>query len=273
MRKNGTSQRVSVLALALLACALPPIFAQGPVTNRSPGLPGMILIPAGVYRPLFKFKTDAAAVSVKAFYLDALPVANGDFLEFVRANPRWQRSHVKHLFADELYLKDWAGDLELGGNAPANAPVTGISWFAAKAYAGWRGKRLPTTAEWEYAASASATRPDGESDPKFKADILQWYSTPAPAVLPPVSSGSTNFFGVRDFHDLVWEWVADFNSAMISDRSRDGDALDRRFFCAAGSQGAQDVDDYPAFMRYAFRSSLKADYCVHDLGFRCAKDL
>lgn len=273
MRKNGTSQRISILALALLACALPPMFAQSLVANSTPGFPGMIWVPAGVYHPLFKFKTDAAAVPVKAFYLDALPVSNGDFLEFVRANPRWQRSQVKHLFADELYLKDWAGDLELGGNAPTNAPVTGISWFAAKAYARWRGKRLPTTAEWEYAASASATRPDGENDPKFKAEILQWYSTPTPAVLPPVSSGSTNFYGVRDLHGLIWEWVADFNSAMISDDSRGGDVLDRRFFCAAGSQGAQDVDDYPAFMRYAFRSSLKADYCIHDLGFRCAKDL
>ena len=270
MRKNGSTMfllRFGWLAVLLCVAALIllPVAAQTP--------PGMILIPAGVYHPLFKFKTDAAEVPVKAFYLDAVPVSNGDFLEFVRANPRWQRSQVKQLFADELYLKDWMGDLELGSDAPANGPVTGVSWFAAKAYAQWRGQRLPTTAEWEYAASASAARPDGENDPQFKAEILQWYSTPTPAVLPPVSSSSTNFYGVRDLHGLVWEWVADFNSAMISDDSRGGDVLDRRFFCAAGSQGAQDVDDYPAFMRYAFRSSLKADYCIHDLGFRCAKDL
>jgi len=36
---------------------------------------------------------------------------------------------------------------------------------------------------------------------------------------------------------------------------------------------ARDVSNYTAFMRYGFRSSLKADYCVHNLGFRCAKDL
>ena len=45
------------------------------------------------------------------------------------------------------------------------------------------------------------------------------------------------------------------------------------FFCGAGAQGARDVENYPAFMRYGFRSSLKADYCIHNLGFRCAKDL
>ncbi len=60
---------------------------------------------------------------------------------------------------------------------------------------------------------------------------------------------------------------------MIFGDSRDDGVLDRRFFCGASAQDAQDVDDYPAFMRYAFRSSLKADYCIHNLGFRCAKDL
>ena len=45
------------------------------------------------------------------------------------------------------------------------------------------------------------------------------------------------------------------------------------FFAARVAQGARDVENYPAFMRYGFRSSLKADYCVHNLGFRCAKDL
>ena len=41
----------------------------------------------------------------------------------------------------------------------------------------------------------------------------------------------------------------------------------------SGSQGVKDTGNFPAFMRYGFRSSLKADYCVHNLGFRCAKDL
>jgi formylglycine-generating enzyme required for sulfatase activity len=264
-RGGKFSAPLAHLLLLLLLSSIIPALAGVP--------PGMVLIPAGVYQPYFKFKTDRAAIPIKTFHLDVVPVSNGDYLEFVQANPRWQRSLVKRLFADELYLKDWRNDLDPGSNAPVNAPVTGVSWFAAKAYAQWRGKRLPTTAEWEYAASAGATRPDGENDPQFKAEILQWYSTPASAVLPSVSSGRTNYYGVRDLHGLVWEWVADFNSAMISDDSPDGNVLDRRFFCAAGSQGARNVDDYPAFMRYAFRSSLKADYCIHDLGFRCAKDL
>jgi formylglycine-generating enzyme required for sulfatase activity len=253
-------------AIAVLLGAAIPALGQTPP-------PGMALIPAGMYHPHFRSESDPKEVRVKSFHLDILPVTNAGFLEFVRANPRWQRSQVKKIFADEFYLKNWAADLDPGSNAPADVPVTDVSWFAAKAYAQWKGKRLPTVAEWEYAASASATRPDGENDPQFTALILQWYSSPTPAVLPAVEAGATNFYGVRALHGLVWEWVADFNSAMISTGSPEGDGSDRRFFCGASSQGARDVNDYPAFMRYAFRSSLKADYCIRNLGFRCAQDL
>jgi formylglycine-generating enzyme required for sulfatase activity len=165
------------------------------------------------------------------------------------------------------------GDLEPGTNAPVKTPVSCVSWFAAKAYAQWKGKRLPTLAEWEYAASASPTRADGESDPAFRNEILQWYTTPTSASLRPAGAGRANLWGVRDLHGLVWEWVSDFNTAMVTGDARSDAGPERQLFCGGGSQGATDVENYPAFMRDAFRSSLKANYCVKNLGFRCAKDL
>ncbi|HAV60989.1 MAG TPA: hypothetical protein DCY13_01320, partial [Verrucomicrobiales bacterium] len=142
----------------------------------------MVLVPAGEHRPLFRSDDEPEAVKVPSFQLDRHPVTNGQFLEFVRANPRWQRSQVKRLFADEHYLKHWSGDLDLGDALP-DQPVVWVSWFAAKTYAGWQGKRLPTVAEWEYAAAASPTRPDGAGDPAFQAALRRWYSTPAPEQL------------------------------------------------------------------------------------------
>ena len=234
---------------------------------------GMVVISGGVFKPLFRSTADFKEVAVKPFYLDMLPVMNEDFLQFVRANPRWQRSTVKRLFADESYLKSWAGDLELGTNAPANSPVTFVSWFAAKAYAQWRGKRLPTVAEWELVAAAGATRLDGENDPEFKRALQLWYSTSSDKRLASVGAGQKNYWGVHDMHGLVWEWVADFNTAMVTGDARGDTGLDRQLFCGSGSVGARDPSNFAAFMRYGFRSSLKADYCVHNLGFRCAKDL
>src|SRR5690348_3979494 len=121
----------------------PLILFAGAASAGNPPV-GMVQIPAGLYHPLFPGATGLKKVPVKAFYLDVLPVSNGDFLEFVRANPLWQRSRVKRIFADESYLKNWQGDLEPGRHAPRQAPVVYVSWFAARAYAHWRGERLPT---------------------------------------------------------------------------------------------------------------------------------
>jgi len=271
----NTQNRIPITVLILLAGAAIPGFCQNLPARVPSGQPpaGMVLIPDGAYHPLFRAENDPKEIPVQAFYLDVYPVTNGDFLEFVRANPRWRRSQVKRIFADESYLRNWAGDFDPGANASTKAPATFVSWFAAKAFAQWKGKRLPTVAEWEYAASASPTRPDGENDAGFKRQVLEWYSSPAPAQFAPAGSGRSNFWGVHDLHGLVWEWVADFNTAMVTGDARGDTGLERDLFCGSGSQSATDTGNFPAFMRYAFRSSLKADYCVHNLGFRCAKDL
>lgn len=238
-------------------------------------LPGMVRVPAGIYRPLFRSETDPKTIPIAAFQLDALPVTNGEFLDFVRTNPRWQRSQVKRLFADDGYLRHWAGDLDLGTNSTqvSRQPVTHVSWFAAKAFAAWRGKRLPTSAEWEYAASAGFDQLDGTNDVAFVRAVQRWYSTPTPEALPAVGAGRPNFHSLYDLHGLVWEWTSDFNSAMVTGDARGDTGLERQLFCGAGSQGANDRANFPAFMRFGFRSSLKAGYTVHNLGFRCAADL
>ncbi len=232
---------------------------------------GMTLVPAGRFLPLYRADKDPKDLPVAAFWLDVLPVTNGDFLEFVRANPKWRRSQVKRLFAEVDYLKRWNDDLDPGTDAAMHTPVTHVSWFAAKAYCAWKGKRLPTTAEWEYAAAASPTRADGENDPAFVRQVRRWYSTPTPDALPVVGCGLTNAFGVHDLHGVVWEWVSDFNTAMVTGDARGDSGLDRQLFCGAGSEGAKNTSNFPAFMRYGFRSSLKASYTVHNLGFRAAR--
>ena len=236
---------------------------------------GMCLMPSGAYRAQFRGKDDPKNVPVKAFYLDAHLVTNAEFMEFVRINPLWRRSQVKRLFADEGYLTQWTADLDLGldSRRVARQPVTHVSWFAAKAYAAWRGKRLPTMAEWEYAAGAGFSRPDGTNDLEFVRAINIWYSTSRLETLPAVASGRPNFYGVHDLNSLVWEWTSDFNSAMVTGDARGDTGLERELFCGAGSQGASDGANFPAFMRFGFRSSLKANYTVPNLGFRCALDV
>lgn len=261
----------------LLPAALALVAAAGPAEPARPeaiaDLSGMVLIPAGSYAPLIRTRDESERVPVASFRLDVRAVTNAEFLEFVRTHPRWQRSRVSPLFADSGYLGDWTGDLELGPRAPAASPVVRVSWFAARAFAAWRGKRLPTTAEWERAAAAGFDRADGASEPGFSAKVLGWFARPAPALLPAAGYGQPNFFGARDLLCLVWEWVDDFNTVMVTGESRGDTGLERTLFCGAGAVDARDLTNYPAFMRAGLRSSLRASYAVPNLGFRCAQSL
>src|SRR5690625_4185923 len=234
----------------------------------------MIGIKQRTFMPFYSSTDDS--VRVEAFYMDIHPVTNAEFLEFVTANPEWRRSQVKSVFAEDGYLKHWAGDLDLGPDTEKtkDSPVTNVSWFAARAYAKWKGKRLPTLYEWELAASASKNKPIASRDKEFVKQILDWYSRPNPEVLPSVGQHEPNYYGLHDMHGLIWEWVQDFNTVFISGESRADQGELKQFFCAAGSSAASDSDkeNYAAFLRYAFRGSLEADFPVGTLGFRCAKD-
>lgn len=271
---DGHGGTFSLRALAALALFALTATDASPASAAAPGeSPTSVIIPAGQHTPLLRSTKDPVTVPVAAFALDILPVTNAQFLAFVVAHPKWQRSHVTRLFADEHYLSHWAGDTDLGPAAPADAPVVRVSWFAARAYARWVGKRLPTTAEWERAASAGYTTPDGKNDTALNGDLYRWLARPTPEVQPSVSTAKANFFGVRGLHGLVWEWVADFNTAMVTGESRADSGLDRDLFCGAGAAGSTDTSDYAAYMRLALRSSLKAPNTTSSLGFRCAQDL
>ncbi|MDP3070529.1 MAG: formylglycine-generating enzyme family protein [Opitutaceae bacterium] len=233
----------------------------------------MLPIPAGDYAPPLRAAGEPERVAVAAFLLDERPVTNAEFLAFVTTQPRWRRSQISPLFAEEAYLHHWAGDLELGPLAPGAAPVVRVSWFAARAYARWAGKRLPTTAEWELAAAAGFTRADGKNDPELARAAQVWLARPVPSILPEAASARPDFNGVRGLHGLVWEWVEDFSTAMVTGESRADSGLNRDLFCGAGAVSARDPGDYAAFMRLALRSSLTARYTTTALGFRCARDL
>lgn len=153
------------------------------------------------------------------------------------------------------------------------SPVVQVSWFAARAYCAAASKRLPMLSEWELVGAADERRKDASKDPAFLDRLRDWYSRPTPEVLPAVGLGPANAWGVQDMHGLIWEWTLDFNSALVSGESRGDASLEKSLFCGGGASNAADFSDYAAFMRFAFRSSLEARYCIANLGFRGARDI
>ncbi|MCB0516439.1 MAG: SUMF1/EgtB/PvdO family nonheme iron enzyme [Chitinophagales bacterium] len=225
----------------------------------------MIWIDGGSYTPLYGNARQQQVV--KGFFIDESPVTNAAFLDFVLNEPTWQKSKVKRIFADKNYLRSWLTDTTFASSI-AQMPVTDISWFAAKAYCECQGKRLLTIDEWEFVAMANETLQDARKDSLTNVKLLDQMQSHR-THLRPIKQNAPNIYGVYDLHGLVWEWTYDFNAIMISGENRNNN--DQALFCGAGALSATDLMDYVAFMRYAFRASLNANFTIGSLGFRCAK--
>lgn len=265
---------LTLLPLLLLASPSTSLASAQPTPTTAPATtttttvvtppPGMVKVGPGEV-PLVGQKEKE---KVQAFLLDEAPVTNRDFAAFIVAHPTWSHGRPSSLFVEGRYLHHWVTAGEAG--VDPDAPVVFVSWFAARAFCEAAGKRLPTTAEWELAALASPTSTDGSQDQAHTARVLGWYARPTPARLPPVKQTPKNAWGAYDLNALVWEWVEDFQTAMVADDAREGGGLR---FCGGGGAGAADASDYARFMRYAFRASLDGRFTTSGLGFRCARTL
>jgi len=229
----------------------------------------MVYIPGGVYKPFYG--TDSSLVTVALFLIDERATTNQEFLDFVKVNPQWRKSNIKKIFTDTNYLKTWTSDTTFPENILPDAPVCNISWFAAKAYSKSVGKRLPTLDEWEFVAMADEVTPNARKKPQYSDAIIDLYLQ-KDRQFKSVKQSPANYWGVYNMFDLIWEWTDDFNSVLTTGESRGGQYDDKGLFCAGSATTSTDVMNYAAFMRFSLRASIKANYTIANLGFRCAKD-
>lgn len=229
----------------------------------------MVLIPDVIYYPLFK-NDDIDSINVKSFYIDKYPVTNRNFESFLLENKEWKKSNVKSIFVDKNYLRHWE---EKKFTFIIDDPVVNISWFAANEYCNYYGKRLPSIDEWEVVGSASKNNSIGKNDPNYFTEVLKWYTGEKTVFFRSKKNMEKNYWGIYGMNEGLWEWVEDFNSVIMINADAEGGELEEVLYCGAAATNSLDPSDYIAFMRFAFRNSLQADYTMSSLGFRCVKDV
>lgn len=221
----------------------------------------LVLIPGGEFSMGSAVEADHAPihrVSISSFYIDMHQVTNAQYLEFCDA-------------AGHRLPEFWnIGRFRSGPDHPDH-PVIGVSWQDAVAFADWCGKRLPTEAEWEYAARGGLEGldyPNGE--PLEPAHGNYTHSNQG----GPVAVGSypANGFGLFDMQGNVVEWVADYYAPDYYASSPSADPrgpASGKFRVIRG--GGWHSGSY--CNRVYFRNALPPNWVDFNVGFRCALDL
>jgi iron(II)-dependent oxidoreductase len=238
---------------------------------------GMVRLPGGT----FTMGSDrgpadelpAHPVTVKPFWIDRLPVTNAEFAAFLQRLGGTINARGQHLFdwddRDARLRKvkgAWRAD-----PGHERHPANEMTWYGARDYCAALGKRLPSEAEWEYAARGTTGRtyPWGEMPPDASRARygIGWTKT-APVGSYP--KGATPE-GVLDVAGNVHEWTASIAQPYpyrADDGREDPDKVDDR----VTRGGAADTG--PETLRAAWRGatvSRRATAGHHNIGFRCAK--
>ena len=210
------------------------------------------------------------AVQVSSFYIDTHTVTNRDYAQFVAANPSWAKTALEASPHNGRYLEHWTED-----GPPEHLldhPVTFITWRSAGAYCAWRGKRLPTEAEYEWAAQDGTTRseyPWGNEAPRN--EIVSWGGNGIDTTVA-VGSYAPNARGLYDMSGNVWHftatpWFGSYAETMAmtaGEREAATDPATRRVV-RGGSWGANSAN-----LRVRYRDSHRPYDAREMVGFRCA---
>ena len=297
------------------------VTSSGRIAESLRRRPGMARIRGGEYRMGTEdrsgFPADGEgpvrAVRVDTFRIDIAAVTNAQFAEFIGASgyrteaETFGWSYVFHMLASEEVKRrtpqrpdttpwwvpvsgaSWAAPEGPGSDVDdrMDHPVIHVSWNDAAAYCAWAGTRLPTEAEWEYAARGGLDQrrypwgdkltPKGEhrcniwqgTFPEVNSSADGWIGT------APVDTYKPNGFGLYNTSGNVWEWCADWFSPShhlrAERRNPQGPANGQRRVLRGGSYLCH--RSYCNRYRVAARSSNTPDSSAGNLGFRCVRSV
>ncbi len=257
----GVVALVLIISLVLLFSGKPtPRTPEGPNTPSSSAPPeappGMVYLPGGTFTMGYD-KSDIEEEKpehterVSPFFMDQYEVTVKEYYDFVKAR-------------NYSTPKNWPNNWKSGKftTEQGKLPVTNVSWFDAKAYAQWAGKRLPSEKEWEYAARGTEKLlfPWGND---FRPDLANVGEN---GTVKPVGSypNGKSPFGIYDMAGNVAEWTDSDSLPYPGSRAHPKPGKILR----GGSYETGKV-----FAMTTSRAILTSDQALDGVGFRCAKDV
>ena len=233
--------------------AEPPPVETVAATPAAPA--GMVYVPGGDYLMGSdegdELSRPAHFISVRPFFIDRTEVTNQAYREFIDATgydspPTWKDGALQ------------PGDEEM--------PVTGVTWYDAAAYAAWAGKRLPTEAEWEFAARGTEGRkyPWGNDWEPGSANVDNTSNA-----LRRVGEGRSNPLGIFDLAGNAWEWTA--SDARSYPGGKEFPQSRLRLKIIRGGNFKSNSESSSSIFRGYYGASGEKDY--GSTSFRCVKDI
>ena len=292
------SGRKTILILNLLCCVA--FFGACQSAAKNEKSDEMVFIKGGTFtmgtNDGMPSESPAHEVSVKSFWMDETETTVVEFEKFVAATgyvteaERFGNSGVFDLENKEWTMRekaDWRHPEGANSKAHPDEPVCQVSWNDANAYAKWAGKRLPTEAEWEYAARGGLKdkkyawgdelRPNGKPVANWWQGSFPEKNTDEDGFIgrAPVKSFTPNGYGLYDVAGNVWEWTADWydeNYYAKSPRENSRGA-------ASGTERAMRggsflcAENFCTNYRVAGRSHSSPETGLNNVGFRCVRDV
>jgi formylglycine-generating enzyme required for sulfatase activity len=226
-------------------------------------------------------------VKLDSFWIDKFHVTNKQFAEFLNLNGNQGEGGVTWLEMESEFclIEDRIGVL-LPKIGFENHPVIDVSWYGARAYCKWAGGRLPTEAEWEYAASGpnNSIYPWGNEYDCAKGNFYDWTDEDEPEIYPwlgergcdgfdhtsPVDAypEGASWIGVLDMAGNVWDWVSDWGPSFYPsglEINPTGPEAGREKMVRGGSWNNHETG-VRTTMRGMYRPINRSYY----IGFRCA---
>jgi len=258
--------KLRILFAVLLICYFSTAVVAQEKTEKSSVYEGIVLIPAGSFQMGSEEggsdEKPVHTVQISSFYMDKYEVTNGEYKKCVDAGYCRAPYESKSPTRSSYY----------GNRTYDNYPVIYVDWTQAKAYCEWKGGRLPTEAEWEYAARgglSGAKYPWGDA---IKGSDANYFDSGDSEDNDTTAVGgyAANGYGLYDMAGNVWEWVSDWyeeNYYKSSPSSNPPGPDSGTYRVVRGGSWLHNA----FVIRVSYRYRLDTSYRSSFGGFRCAR--